>query len=108
MKTFTFNKEGNLWYVDLPEWKGDKKDLLMVMGADKLMDKLSNGKPTVSLIISQDEPAEEGFDKMKKIMNTPPFGGAMYSTKYWPIWLCKVTSWIYGDMPEVLYYKVAK
>lgn len=107
MKTFTFYKEGRLWYIDLPEWTGDKKDLLMVAGADKLMDKLSNGGRTVSLTISEDDPLESGFDKMKKIMNTPPFGGAMYSTKYWPIWLCKVTAFIFnGKMPEVLYYKV--
>lgn len=108
MKNFTFNREGRLWYIDLPEYPGDKKDLLMVAGADKLLDKLSNGKPTVSLTISEDEPVESGFEKMKKIMNTPPFGGAMYSTKYWPIWLCKVTSFIYdGRMPDVLYYKVS-
>lgn len=107
MKTFIFNREGRLWYIDLPEWTGDKKDLLMVAGADKLLDKLSGGKPTIRLTISEDTPTEMGFEKIKKIMNTPPFGGAMYSTKYWPIWLCKVVEFIYGRMPEVLYYKVS-
>lgn len=107
MKTLKFNKEGSLWYVDLPEWTGDKKDLLMVAGADKLLDRLCAGNNTVSLLVSEENPMDESFDKMTKMVETPIFGGAVYLTRYWPIWLCKVAAFIYNKMPDVLYYKVA-
>lgn len=108
MKTLRFIKEGKLWYIDLPGWTGDKSALLMVAGADKLLDRLSIGQNTVSLLVSETQPEEKGFEKMTKMVETPVFGGAVYLTSYWPIWLCKVTEFIYdGKMPEVLYYKVA-
>lgn len=109
MKNLKFNKEENLWYIDLPEWTGHKKDLLMVAGADKLLDKLAGDKNTVTLMVSEDKPVDPGFDKLTKLMNTPLFGGATYLSKYWPVWLCKVTEFIYnGRMPDVLYYKVSE
>lgn len=103
MKTLTFNKEGRQWFIDLPEWTGDKLDLLMVAGADKLLDKLSDGKRSVTLNVCEDKPDEEGFDKLTKLMNTPLVGGATYLIGYFPIWLCKVTEFIYdGRMPNTL------
>lgn len=107
MKEIKFNKEGKAWYVDLPDWKGPKQALLMVAGADKLLDKLCENKNSVTLIIREEDPKEEGYEKITKIMETPFVGGATYWTKYWPIWLCKVVEFIYGRMPEVLYYKVS-
>lgn len=108
MKTLKFNKEKGQWFIDLPEWTGDKLDLLMVAGADKLLDKLADKKDSVTLIVSENEPIESGFEKLKKLMNTPIVGGATYISKYFPIWLCDVTRFIYdGRMPNNLYYKVA-
>lgn len=108
MKNLRFNKEDGLWYIDLPEWTGDKSALRMVAGADKLLDKLSNKKDSVILMVSEDRPNEIGFEKLKKLMNTPVVGGATYVSKYFPIWLCNVTRFIYGGrMPDTLYYKVA-
>lgn len=106
MKTFKFNKEGSLWYIDLPEWKGDKKDLLMVAGADKLLDRFAHGHKSVNMTVSEENPMDESFEKMTKMVETPPFGGAVYLTKHWPIWLCKVTEFIFGKMPNTLYYKI--
>ena len=39
-----FNKEGKLWYIDLPQWTGTKAELEMVAGADKLLDALNTNK----------------------------------------------------------------
>ena len=36
-----YKEEDNRWFVDLPEWEGDKEDLEMVMGADILLEILS-------------------------------------------------------------------
>ena len=42
MRTFRFNKEeDNRWFVDLPEWEGEKDELEMVLGADMLLDIIS-------------------------------------------------------------------
>lgn len=109
MKTLKFNKEGNLWYIDLPEWTGPKSALLMVAGADKLLDRLAIEEKTISLLVSEAEPEEKGFEKISKMVETPIVGGAVYLTSYWPIWLCEVTRAVYdGRLPDLLYYKVAK
>lgn len=108
MKKLKFNKEENgKWYIDLPEWTGEKSALEMVLGADKLLDRLSVGKETVTLLVSE-VPIEGDWHKIKKIMDTPIVGGAIYMSKWFPIWLCEVTEFVYdGRMPDVLYYQVA-
>lgn len=109
MKTLKFNREGKLWYIDLPEWTGPQSALLMVAGADKLLDRLCRENNTVSLLVSEEDPKSPGFEKMSKMIETPLVGGAVYLTSYWPIWLCEVTRYVYdGKMPDVLYYKVAQ
>lgn len=109
VKVLVFNKEGEQWFIDLPEYPGNKLDLLMVAGADRLLDKLSCGKSTVTLLVSEEQPTEPGFEKLKKLMNTPLIGGATYTGNFFlPIWLCDVTRFIYdGRLPDTLYYKVA-
>ena len=109
MKKLKFNKENQQWFIDLPEWTGDKLDLLMVAGADKMLDMLSNNKNSVTLMVSEEEPTESGFEKIEKITETPLTGGATYSSKYFPIWLCDVVRFVYeGRMPNTLYYKVSE
>lgn len=108
MKKLKFNKEEGLWYIDLPEWTGEKSALRMVAGADKLLDKLSDKRDTVILDVSEEEPKEEGFERLKWLMNTPFVGGATYTSKYFPVWLCDVVKFVYdGRFPKNLYYKVA-
>jgi len=36
MRTFRFYKDTDGWFVDLPEWTGEKWELEMVSGADTL------------------------------------------------------------------------
>jgi hypothetical protein len=109
MKNLKFKKEeDNKWYVDLPEWTGDKADLEMVCGADRLLDYLSNKEDKVDTLVFE-EPVDDSIILTKR-WNI--YGGADYSVQNCPgveyAWLCKVTKFVYdGNLPEKLYIKLA-
>ena len=104
MMTHTFYREDGRWYVDLPHWKGTKGELQMVAGADKWVDKLSNGKGRVALQL--DTKPFDDCDTLKRFLKTPIIGGAWYNTKDGhTMWLCKVTEFVFGSMPKHIYYK---
>ena len=45
MRNYKFYKEETgRWYVDLPEWEGEKAELEMVLGADTFLEILSQGE----------------------------------------------------------------
>jgi hypothetical protein len=107
MKKMTFNKEDNRWYIYLPEWEGNKADLEMVAGADKMLDHLSSNSDTITVEISE-EPLENCV-KLKKLNHL--HGGANYKVYNCPgvdrAWLCKVTKFVYGGyMPNYLFIKL--
>ena len=56
-REFRFYQEhpSGRWYVDLPEWEGDKADLEMVMGADSFLTIMSEGNDEVRLILSDEK-----------------------------------------------------
>ena len=107
-----FNKENDgLWYVDFPNWPFDHHNLLMVAGADKLCEYLSdNGSHAYVDVIPS-----------SKRMNHPDYaelvqgehsltGGSIYTVKNLPdfsrdIWLCPVTLFVLGRYPKYLYIK---
>jgi len=122
-RKFRFYKEktstGKKWYVDFPEWKGDKWELEMVMGADKMLDIIA-GTPrsrevyiTLSLEpfnIDDTHPVPTEAFKLIKVRNTPEEGGAIYKLKEWygvehnlEMWLCHVTEFVFGCLPETIY-----
>lgn len=107
MKTLKFNKEDSKWYIDIPEWEGSKADLEMVSGADDLLDYLSNNKNTVTVIASEGI-LDSSICLEKK---TDLSNGADYKVfgcdKVNELWLCDVTKYIYGYMPEFLFVKLA-
>lgn len=47
-----YKDEVHNWYIDLPSYPGPKADLQMVMGADTMLDLLSQGNGYVHLYIS--------------------------------------------------------
>jgi hypothetical protein len=110
---FTFYKEEDgRWYVNLPTWTGSKAELEMVAGADKMLDVLAQEKKEVTLDISL-YPIEN-FIKLSKIDECDPaIGGATYSIKdennILPsqIWLCDVTKFVFGYLPENIYLKTS-
>lgn len=105
-REFRFYKEHNgCWYVDLPEWKGAKWNLQMVDGADDLLESLRSAhKNDVKVYVSLQH--FHNANVLVKYKDDPHGDGADY--KYGidnKLWLCGVTSWYYGEMPERIYYR---
>ena len=104
-----FNKEGKLWYIDLPQWTGTKAELEMVAGADKLLDALDTNKEnTIKLVVSA-KPLQGSNITLSKLVNC--FGGATYIAKSTgfnrPIWICAVTKYVFGGLlPKKIYIKI--
>lgn len=114
MNTYRFIKEGRDWYVDLPEYLangGNKGDLQMVEGADKMLDSISEGKNEVFLAI--DSVYFTGADELRLIERCDPFvGGGYYNLQIFEgrevnqtMWLCAVTEFVFGDLPERVFIK---
>lgn len=98
----TFNKEENNWYIDIPEWKGHKSELQMVMGADTMLDEISKGKNKVSMYASL-----HYFDSAEAMqLSRIEFDGATYVFRGKEMWLCEVTKSIFGSFPNYLYVSV--
>ena len=124
MFTKTFYKEAGLWYIDLPEFieqgLGDKNNLLMVDGADHLLNILSDNGHEVTLKFSNHPfvgaidillKEQEGFNPMllKFFGHAPVDGGAYYysTTNKFKIWICPVTTYLFdGIYPESIYYTI--
>ena len=104
MKYFDFQKEGEKWFVVLPEWTGDKEELEMVSGADIFLDMLAQGDDKVSLSVST-----ESFDSFQYKLTFVDYadGGGDYHLKSelseFPVWLCHVVKFVYGDLPKTLF-----
>ena len=116
MNTYRFIKEGRDWYIDLPEYienGGSKGDLQMVEGADTMLDIVSGGNTEVSLIL--DRIQFSGSDTLTLIERCDPFvGGGYYNLGIFEgkefnktMWLCAVTEYVFGDLPEQIFTKRA-
>lgn len=109
MKNLRFVREGDLWYIDLPEWQGDKADLLMVAGADTLLDRVAYEKDSVELLVV--EAPIDDFYKLTLLEQPELAGGGTYRVSgpdtFPPlIWLCNVTKYVFGGyMPREIYFK---
>jgi hypothetical protein len=109
--TKRFYKESDTsWYIDLPEWPGEKAELAMVMGADVLLEILAQGEGEVKVTFA-DEPFE-GAEQMTYYQDGNEIGGAYYHLKSYmgidydfTLWLCDVTKFVFGKMPETIYFK---
>jgi len=114
LSTYKFAREGTQWFIDLPEYLaqgGSKADLQMVEGADELLDLIANGKRRVT--IQLDREPFEGADVLELVeLCDAPKGGGYYKLERYRqqklnkrIWLCDVTLFVFGDMPERIYIK---
>lgn len=115
-KIFVFEKnEKGEWYLQLPEWDGDPEDLQMIQGADQWLDLLSSGESNISVQISS-----SNFDKAEVLTlirlgeENLGGGGNYYLETYnnnqvkLKLWLCEVTTFIFGDYPQRIYFNVVK
>lgn len=107
MRRFKFYKESNnRWFIDLPDWKGEKDELEMVMGADTMLDILSQGDDIVFLTMST-----EPFDNYSYLLKLKEevYEGGLYdliSNNFnFEVWLCHVTKFVFGDFPKNIYLK---
>lgn len=106
-ETYKFYKdEVGRWYIDLPSYPGPKADLEMVMGADTMLDLLSEGLGYVYLYIS--DVTFIGSTVLEFQELTPDYGeGANYKLigeTSFNVWLCDVVKFIFGHFPEKIYF----
>ena len=117
MQTHTFVKEENgEWFIDLPEYLangGQKGDLQMVGGADTMLDVIANGASNVTITL-HDQP----FDKADALtlleVCDPVICGGIYLIDSFEgkevnqhMWLCAVTEFVFGYLPEKIFVKRA-
>ena len=114
MKIHRFVREGMEWYIDLPEYLvqgGDKGDLQMISGADTMLDIIAETENEVTLQINT-----EFFDGADELVLTelcdPILGGGYYHMKKFEnksvnkdLWLCDVTRFVFGNIPDRIYIK---
>lgn len=122
----TFNKENGIWYIDLPEFLaaglGSKGNLMMVAGADTLLDKLAGNKTTIK--IEFDEKPFKGYaltlvnigfgmdEQYLESVGHPKveYGGYYNAVELnHDLWLCPVCQYLFnGKYPARIYVKIAK
>lgn len=115
MQTHRFVKEYGGWYIHLPQYieqgLGTKGDLAMVEGADTMLDYIAAGADAVALTLS--ETPIEGSDLLQlEALRDPSIGGGYYMLHRFEgqelqqrMWLCGVTEYVFGKMPEQIYVR---
>ncbi len=110
MKNLRFYKESdNRWYVDLPEWTGEKWELEMVLGAYTMLEYMVEGGNNISISMSDKE--FENSDKLELVSIATEIGsGAFYKLEKYrgveinlEIWLFDVTKFVFGEFPKEIY-----
>lgn len=104
-----FYRDADGWFVDLPNWPGPQSALAMVQGADTFLERLGKRNPEVLVEIStQPQPESEWFS-VNYVQRHPAGDGAYYRTLHFgqphDMWLCGVTEFVLGRMPEVIYVR---
>lgn len=107
---FNHEEDGG-WYIDYPNWPFDHHNLLMVAGADKLCDFLSDdGKFTyVSVIPASKKEEHEGYFELAQL-DKGLTSGSTYQVNHLEgfkgtIWICPVTLFVLGEYPKYIYIK---
>ena len=76
--SFVFVPEDNLWYIDMP-WPGNRYNLAMVAGSNRLLDYLNDGSNyvTVDVLPRKKQEKHEGFFECERTASRL-FSGAFY------------------------------
>ena len=110
----SFTKEADKkWYVDFPNWPLSHYHLMMVAGADTLLEILNNGTNHVSLKVNISNKNKDVLNTIKLVKTSSTLtGGAYYKLetpiKDWnrkDLWLCPVTLAVLGKYPNYIYIK---
>lgn len=113
-KTFTFKKLKNTnWYLILPEWEGDPEDLQMVEGADDWLELVSMKGTEVKLTLSDKKFDDAESLALLRLREENLGGGGIYYLESYQgkniglkLWLCEVTRFVFGEIPQRIYFKV--
>ena len=105
--TFVQDPDGR-WYIDIP-WDGNRSNLEMVAGSDRLLSHIAKGDNKVTLKVILDCIDDyNGYiilDRFRKSLA----GGASYTVSNAgfkePIWICPVTLCVLGRYPKTIYFK---
>lgn len=110
--SFVFVPDDNLWYIDMP-WPGDRYNLAMVAGSDKLLNFLSeeNDGDRVSISVRPRKKKEKnpGWIECKRTAYSLT-GGSFYDVNNLKgftrdIWICPVTLCVLGHYPKYIYIR---
>ena len=117
MKQHRFVREDGRWYIDLPEFLaqgGNKADLEMISGADTMLNLIAEEKNEVTLQIDT-ETFEDANELLLTGLCAPILGGGYYHMNQFEnkevnqdLWLCDVTRFVFGDIPQKIYVKRIK
>ena len=105
--TVAFENDGiQGWFAVIPSWPGPHAALAMVDGADTFLDSLSEGNPKVTLELSLNP--QNGWHELIRLIPHPDGDGAYYvdSATNHRMWLCGVTEFVFGEMPECIWFQV--
>lgn len=104
-----FSKESKIWYIDLPNWTGNREELMMVAGADEALDYFSDGRECVSFSINLSKTKDHHLLNLVEVCEE---GGALYDCDSFSpdacehIWLCDVVKFVFdGVFPKKIYFK---
>lgn len=101
------------WYAILPEFKGDREELEMVMGADVMLDIISanNYDNSDNIKINIDTVKSDTISQYIELQAIPSdhTSGQLYKATYhgtpieFEVWLCDVTIFVFNEFPDKLY-----
>ena len=99
-KTFEFVKVGGVWFYWWPDFDGSTEELVMVGGADDLLDSLDDrfvrlqmvDPPVAKIVLSKIEEDENGATYLCKSKN--------YNDR---VWICPVTLLVFNEYPQNIY-----
>lgn len=104
-------KDDHSWYIDFPEYSGDRSDLQLLAGADRLCEWFAQGrdKITIDLFASNSMHSKDGYLCLKK--NFLEYDGCTYDIIDDPsnvlnLWITGETASVFGGwFPKYIYIK---
>lgn len=109
---FVYVPEDKLWYIDMP-WPGDRYNLAMVAGSDKLLNFLCEEEDgnyvTIDVLPCSQREEHIGFFECEQKAYTLT-GGSFYDVHGLEgftrdIWICPVTLCVLGHYPRYIYIR---
>lgn len=108
-----FIKDDGRWYADLQHWPLDRHHLLMVAGADTLLDEMNDGSDYVNVKLSQHkESVETGPNEaLLELIYSNGVSGTYkvhgnFNTR--ELWLCPVVNFVFMRVPKFIKFSKQK